>query len=585
MADSNENQQTPAEDEKSSGVMSASKELFTCGELTFSFKQKGKHPTKGVLTVTKNLEAGGYMPIFSDTLDIGAVKRREEFVQKLYSTNSELEATAPQADITQKLMLHSCLLEASGLHKASAGRAESVYPMTGMGNAKLFGDLFRDKVRYDVTSGRWLAWDGHRWSRENGEIQIQLCCRKVADYWYNAMGEDGVDSDDRKKIARHWVDSSSAKGVRDMMFLARSEQGISCCFRDLDSDNWLFNCLDGTVDLRSGELQPYNPADLITKLAPVYYEKQEGQSETPERWYKCLQEWHPNDPETIEYLQQLAGACLSGEIKCHCFPIFWGGGQNGKNIFIETLMDLMGEYATMAPRTLIEASGREEHSTELAGLYGMRLVFASEPKKGTVLKTERVKAMTGDKMITARFMRGDFFTFRQTHKLIMATQNLPVIKETTDAIWVRVHKLRWATKFVLGLNRDPNLDKKLDKEKTGILRWAIAGWMKLQQAGGELRPSSAIIRETSAYRDNQNPVQKFITESYISGPGLFVPVAEVKAAWITWLSDLNSLNIGTTVADVSTYLKEQGFINKPKTIRGETRRYWLGLGRRNNETS
>ena len=41
---------------------------------------------------------------------------------------------------------------------------------------------------------------------------------------------------------------------------------------DFDRDGWLLNCLNGTLDLRSGELRPHDPADLISKLAPVAYD-------------------------------------------------------------------------------------------------------------------------------------------------------------------------------------------------------------------------------------------------------------------------------------------------------------------------
>lgn len=45
------------------------------------------------------------------------------------------------------------------------------YPQTDMGNALRFATDYGNKVRYDHTSGKWLAWDGRRWCRDGGEGQ------------------------------------------------------------------------------------------------------------------------------------------------------------------------------------------------------------------------------------------------------------------------------------------------------------------------------------------------------------------------------------------------------------------------------
>ena len=36
----------------------------------------------------------------------------------------------------------------------------------------------------------------------------------------------------------------------------------------INANPWLLNCANGTVDLKTGTLQPHDPADLITHLAP-----------------------------------------------------------------------------------------------------------------------------------------------------------------------------------------------------------------------------------------------------------------------------------------------------------------------------
>jgi putative DNA primase/helicase len=445
-----------------------------------------------------------------------------------------------------------------------------------MGNAMRFAEKFGNKVRYDQTSGKWMAWDGRRWDRTGGETQAQMYCRGVAIDLHQELG-NCVDSDEKKKTFRHWQYTSSAAGVRNMLFLVRSEPGIAMTEDKLDAHPWLLNVMDGTIDLTTGEIKPHDPNDMITQLAPVYYRK-DVEHPSIERWSKCLHTWHPNDDGMIEYLQKLMGYCLTGVITSRCLPIFWGTGKNGKNGFIDPFIEMLGDYAGVAARTLVEGAGREEHCTEVADLWKKRLVLASEPKKGSKLKVSLVKAMTGDKEMKARFMRQDFFEFMPTHKLIMLTQNLPAVEETTDAIWDRIHKIQWGVR-ISREEQNPNLNEDLKAEWTGILRWAIQGCLEWQKPPGILLPTKKIERDTSEYRNDQNPAKKFVDSMFVMGLGLFVSSAEVNRLLGSWISDGHDL---LTKEELTAYLVDAGCIkNHLKKIGGMPIRGWLGVGIRN----
>lgn len=451
-----------------------------------------------------------------------------------------------------------------------------IYPMTDMGNARMFADMFGDKVRYDKTTGKWMAWDGRRWSREDGQTQAELYCRGVSMYWYKKLA-GAPDKKTRREIFRYWQYSSSATGARNLLYFAKSEPGIAISAKELDQHPYLLNVLDGTVDLRTGEIREHQPGDLITQLAPVEY-RRDLENPGKERWDLCLPQWHPDGKTdgTWNYLKLLAGYCLTGDTSSRCFHISWGGGKNGKNVFYDTLMLMMGDYASIAPRSLVEAGDRTEHPTELADLWGKRMVLVSEPKRGSKLKTALVKAMTGDSLIKARFMRQDFFEFKPTHKAIMLTQNLPVVDETTDAIWDRLHKLRWGVRFD-GAMQDPHLTERLRTEWTGILRWAIEGCLEWQKAG-ILKPTEKIEAETQAYRNEQNPAKKFVDASFVVGSGMFVSSVNIRGMLDTWNRFSEEKMLG--IDEVYRYLREHGCMNGPKRMNGELQRGWHGVGRR-----
>ncbi len=450
-------------------------------------------------------------------------------------------------------------------------------PLTDCGNARRFARMFGDKMRYNRKSGKWLAWDGKRWDESGGEEKAQLYCRGVAmELWKELGGTEPGDK--RKKLYRHWTYTESASGIRNLLFVAKSEPGLAISPSDLNQDLWLLNCLDGTVDLRTGESKKHDPNDMITQLAQV---ECNASDTSISLWEATLNQWHPNDPETLDYLQRLAGSCLTGSIASRCMPIFWGGGHNGKNVFIETLMAIMGDYAGKVPDTLLEATGRDEHPTEIADLWGKRLMFASEPKKGTKLKINTVKAITGDKELKGRYMHRDFFSFKNTTKIIMATQHMPTVEEDTDAIWGRLYKIKWGQKFE-GAKRDTYLGEKLMRERAGILQWAISGCLKWKAADCQLIPTAMIQTATQEYRVDQNPIHKFLECGFMLKPALTIPVEKMKVAWITWQQQAADCE-GVTTRTFNALLRDLGLFQRTKKVNDEPVRCWFGIGARYEE--
>jgi putative DNA primase/helicase len=449
-----------------------------------------------------------------------------------------------------------------------------VYPKTDMGNANMFADMFGEKVRYDHTTGKWLAWDGRRWARDGGEEKAQLYCRGIAMYWYQKLA-DCEEKEETQKLFRHWQYTASATGVRNLLFLAKSEPGISVSNLSIDQHPFLLNVLDGTIDLRTGEIKKHDPSDMITQLAPVEYGTGEGERGTG-KWTECLNTWHPEDDGTIEYLQKLMGYCLTGSTTSRCFPIFWGSGKNGKNVFLDTFREMMGDYASNAAETLVEANARSEHPTELADLWTKRLVLASEPKKGSKLKVGLVKRMTGDRVMKARFMRQDFFEFVPTHKVVMMTQNMPIIDETSDAIWDRIHKVQWGVR-ISEEKQNPNLTNELRAEWPGILRWAVRGCLEWQKPPGFLKMTRKIERDTHEYRNEQHPAKRFVEENFMVGAGMIVPCREVDKALAQWNED-SLMDRVLTKTEVVEYLRELKIVSKATWIGGTTVKAWRGMG-------
>ncbi len=447
------------------------------------------------------------------------------------------------------------------------------------GNSQRFAGQHSDMIKYCWDWKKWLVYDGMRWNLNNGESAAIQAAKHTAQSIYKEAA-DCEDRDQSKQIANWAHKSSSSFSIKAMLFQARSEPGISVYANQFDQDDYLFNCLNGTINLRTGILQPHNPEDNITKLAPVEYPAEIGEVaklnlRMYQQWSRCLKQWMQGDKHQIDYLFRSAGYWLTGDMTSRVFPVFHGTGRNGKNTFLDTLTGMMGDYAGKAPETLLKLTQYDRHPTEIADLEGKRLVVASETKADMKLRTSLVKEMTGDAKIKARAMRQDFREFKQTAKIVLMTQNLPKIDERTDAIWDRVHRVEWNYRVTKG-EQDTHLLDKLRAEWPGILAWAVHGCLKWQR-DGILRPTEEIITATKSYRRRENPVKEFLDECCRRRKGEFVTNKKIWEHYGWWMKDNRKHFEQISQNEFTTCLKQLGYKQTRKRIKGKINRVWIGL--------
>jgi putative DNA primase/helicase len=239
-------------------------------------------------------------------------------------------------------------------------------------------------------------------------------------------------------------------------------------------------------------LLPHDRQHLITTLSPASYDPD---APCP-RWEQFMGEIMAGNVEMVAGLQRLAGYFLTGDVSVQILPIFYGPGGNGKNVFLDTIMGVMGPHAEEAPDGLVTAKASEEHPTEIADLYGKRLVVASETEENKKLRIGLVKKITGNKFLKGRFMRQDYFQFERSHKTVLVTNNKPVVTESSNAIWRRLRLIP----FVVTIpedQQDRQLTERLVAEWPGILAWAVRGCLEWQarQCDLEFPPAVRVATE------------------------------------------------------------------------------------------
>ena len=159
----------------------------------------------------------------------------------------------------------------------------------------------------------------------------------------------------------------------------------------------------------------------------------------------------------------MLGYCLTGVTNEHALFFCYGTGANGKGTLLNTIANIMGDYHRTAPIETFTASNSERHPTDLAGLVGARLVTVSETEKGRRWAESRIKQLTGGDMVSARFMRQDFFDYMPQFKLIVSGNHKPTLSTVDEAMRRRFNLLPFLV-TIPAENRDPDLPDKLKEE-------------------------------------------------------------------------------------------------------------------------
>ena len=468
------------------------------------------------------------------------------------------------------------LAERYGMHERRNGRSHAVgaapgsngarprsFTRTETGNAERLIRRHGDDLRYCHAWGAWVVYDGRRWKRDATGEPMRRVKESVRSMYPEAAA---IDNDDERKAAVSWAKHSEAAKVRaNTLKLAESEPGVPLLPEQVDADPFLLNVLNGTVDLRTGQLHPHRREDLLTKLAPVAFHPD---AECP-AFLAFLERVVPD--ETVRrFLQRAIGYSLTGDTSEQCLCFLHGRGANGKSTLLAILQEILGDYARQAAPELLTHKSRDRHPTELADLFGARLVTSVEVDEGKRLAETLVKQMTGGDWMKARFMRGDFFEWTPTHKLFLAANHRPVIRGTDYAIWRRIHLVPFEV-TIPKEERDPQLPTKLLAEASGILAWAVRGCLEWQRGG--LGVPKVVEDATAAYRAEQDVLADFLTECCILDPQASVTSKQLYKAYGEWCEQGGERPISKTAFGIR--LTERGFTQD--RCGKDRARSWLGL--------
>jgi putative DNA primase/helicase len=454
-----------------------------------------------------------------------------------------------------------------GWEKVDMREQRRHYMRTDLGNAERFIDAHRDRVRWCPARKSFLVWDGTRWAWDEQGEAVKLAHATVRGIFHEAAHTE--DQDEQKKIAGFAASSQNTARIRALLTEAKPYLAVG--MDELDSDPWLYNCQNGTLDLRTGKLKDHDPADLITRIAPVAYNPDAPHP----RFAKFLEETLV-DEALISFVKRFAGYTLTGITRERVFAILWGTGKNGKTTLVELLHDTLGDYATNTDTETLLMKRYQGVGNDVAALKGARFVSAAEVEKGRKLAESKVKQLTGRDTVTARYLFGEPFNFRPEFKLWLSTNNKPLIQGTDDAIWDRIKLIPFTQRFE-GKRQDPKLLDKLRAESEGVFAWMVRGCLEWQEHG--LGEPKQVAEATGQYRAEMDTLAAFIEDRCVIAKDAMAPATPLYKEYRFWCSDAGETP--DTQKAFGMRLRERGFVNdKIKQGPHKDRKGWFGIGLR-----
>jgi putative DNA primase/helicase len=443
------------------------------------------------------------------------------------------------------------------------------------GDCELFIYLYKDKYLFDSTEnkqGEFYFWNGIHW-------QLDLDKQRYRDMEdVSQLYEWAADQVEDEKLIDKLLKRASAlrtaKRCSAVFVFVSSETAFKGYW---DESKGKLPCLNGVIDLRTGELLQPNPLDYIRKVCPTNYNPN---ADCP-LFNKFLNDISLDREDIRSCIEDALGSALLGIPKEELVFYFYGEeGRNGKGTLLQTLERVLGSVAKTFPSEMLLLQRNPPSSSspnpELANLQGVRLAIFSEINKGRKIDASKVKNLSGRDTIPCRRMySGIDLAIQPTHTMFIQTNYKPEAPSDDNALWTRNVLIPFEAYFCdepqQGTNqrkKDSELKNKLLEEKEGILNWLVNACINYQKHG--LRIPESVRKATEDYRKENDGLGRFLEEMCVQDPVSSTQKSKMEKA-IREFCDANGYKVPTR-NDISSYLKA-----KFKEHRESDGRSWKGV--------
>jgi len=257
---------------------------------------------------------------------------------------------------------------------------------------------------------------------------------------------------------------------------------------------YLLSCLNGVLDLRTGQLLPHDPARPITKCTNTKYLTATNSNE----WNLIERHLESIGLEEAAIIRRYIGASAIGMPADR--KILWlrGEGGDGKSTLLRAIAGALGTYAGTVPAEAIAVKGGGgAHGNELLSpLMHARMVEVSEVPSD--VNWPLLKALSGGDSRTTKRMHGKATTHTANSHLVILSNEKPIVPYGDNAARERLVLMNWHKPT----EPDPDLVRVLVTGSPGrtalfeaCLSWIVLGAADFQREGYGIKEPTPIDYE------------------------------------------------------------------------------------------
>jgi len=430
--------------------------------------------------------------------------------------------------------------------------------------------FLRDDSSRGRGNSRTLHYDGSRWA-DDLERLLEHQTSRLADQLgieRLALFINGAEPDDALPKALHKARGlmRSRTGKTNVPWVLERSPGMTMTSDRFDRPTDLLNVLNGTLDLNNGKLRLHRREDWLRKVAAAEYR---AEAEAP-HWMGFLKRVTGDDPEMVQFLQNLFGYALVAGNPDQVFVFLYGDGNNGKSTFLKAVARVLGDYAVETSADTFLVRRNRNVRDDLMRLQGMRLVSAHEVRSGELWDESIIKNITGGEAVTARELYGRIQQFDPLFLPVVSANSRPHIRATDHGFWRRLVLVPFDVR-IPDEEVDKHLPRKLEDEHAGILAWLVKGYRSWREEG-LVRPQR-VMDAVASYQGETNPIRGFIDEKCSVHESSSITKAKFYDHYKDW-AERSGLK-PVSKPKVRKHMVALGFAEDRQGKHGD--RVWLGL--------
>lgn len=435
----------------------------------------------------------------------------------------------------------------------AASQITKSYPLTPVGRGERFRDAYATKLfyieqqPYIYIDNKWIEGEPHQLQgmalevNRNIKNEIESIQNDIKDSDSSDIAEakNKTFLDQKHKLLRFSRQGENAQQLKAT--IDHSRIWMTYQNDQVDTESYMIGVNNGIVDLKEDKFLQNSPAYCITRYCSADYDTA---AQAPE-WNKFINSIFDGDNDLIRYVQKAIGYSLTDVCSEQLIFMLIGSGANGKSTFLLTLHELLSPYS-VTPDAEILLKDNNNKRFDLIDCVSKRLAIISEVGDDGFFDSERIKKLSSGEPFSVQDKFKKAFIVTPTIKLWLCANELPASSDG-KAFWRRIRVIPFNQSFEG--REDTKLSSKLIAEKSGILNWCIEGFRMWQKEGLKGTEPAAIQQTTEKSKLDADPVQQWINDCCIIGPGRTARFKNLFENYNEWRATngratMNSTNFG-----------------------------------------